>query len=34
MTVCDGDLARYEVLKRLTVAEYLIMLEQKVKING
>ena len=31
MAVCDGDLANYEVLRRLTVEEYLIMLEQKVK---
>lgn len=31
MAICDGDLANYEVLRKLTVEEYLIMLEQKVK---
>jgi hypothetical protein len=34
MSLCDGDLANYEVLKKLTVEEYLIMLEQKMKKNG
>lgn len=31
MSLCDGDLSNYEVLRRLTVEEYFIMLEQKIK---
>jgi hypothetical protein len=31
MSLCDGDLAQYEVAKRISAKEYLIKLEQKVK---